>query len=360
MAGLTLVTSLFDLKRREASARRGIEDYFRVGEFLLGLDQDIIVFCDPELAERLWKDRCGRGYAKRTHIAAVTFEALSTAKYSESIKRGRPAGNRNAVKDSAGYTVLGWSKFELIERAAALNPFGASHLAWIDFGIAHVAKLDDHTSVEPFANPPEKVRMHMLKYFDENDVREHAYWDFRRGHLAGGFFIGGVQDMLAFSAAFWPMAETALANEYSPTEDCVMPVIAGRQRNRFSFSYGDYEDVLRNHVRVRGGGPELLFQMKNASARQAWHHSIAIGREVVVGHQQGVFKCKEGVLEDLIMEYYIAANNSRAENDAKNAALYYADLAGKNPSFRSVYLSRHEFVQKHFSGLVEPVLLPKE
>jgi len=359
MSKLTLITGLFDLQRREASGRRGIEEYFRCGEFTLGLDQDIIFFCDPELAGRISNERRQRERSQRTHIVPIILENLSTAKYLEPIKQGRPASNLNIVKDTPGYTLVGWSKFELVERAAVLNPFGASHLGWIDFGIAHVTKLDDRASIEPFANPPENVRMHMLRYFDETDVRSYDYWDYRRGHLAGGFFLGGIQGMLALSASFWTMAETALANKYSPTEDCIMPVIAAQQPGCFSFSYGDYEDVFRNHIRVRGGGQHLLFQMKDARGRHAWHHNIAIGREVVASHSEGTFECHEGILEDLIMEYYTAAYYGSTKDEARKVALYYARQAETNPAFRATYLAHRDLVAGNFSFMEPPVLLPE-
>jgi len=359
MSKLTLVTSLFDLKLREESGRRSIDEYFHFGEFLFGLDQDIIFFCDPELSERILEERRKHDRSQRTRVVPIAFEGLSIAKYLDLIKKSRPAINLNQVKDTPNYTLLGWSKFEMIERAAALNPFGASHLGWIDFGIAHVAKLDDRTSTEPFANPPENVRMHMLRYFDENDVSSCDYWDYRRGHLAGGFFLGSVQNMLALSASFWTTAEMALANNYSPTEDCIMPVVAGRDRGRFSFSYGDYEDIFFNHVRVRRGGPHLLFQMVDAGNRQAYSHNIAIGREVVASHSEGTFQCPERTLEDILMLYYIAAYWRSTHEEARRAAMYYAHMAELNPAFRDSYLARRDFVVNNFSFMNPPILLPE-
>jgi hypothetical protein len=359
MSKLTLVTCLFDLGRREATSWRGIDDYFRFGEFVLGLDQDIVFFVDLEMESRILEGRQRHGRLARTRVIPIGLEDLSCAKYLEPIRKGRRASNANPVKDTPSYTMVGWSKLELLERAAALDPFSASHLGWIDFGIAHVARTTAPASVEPFANPPDNVRMHMLRYFDESDVRSHDYWDMRRGHLAGGFIVGSVPNILALAASFWTMAETALANNYGPTEDCILPVVIARQPGRFSFSYGDYEDVLLNHIRVRGGGGHLLFEMRDARERKAWNHGLAVGREAVAGHCDGTFGCHEGTLEPLIMEYFIAARYGSTNEEAQKVALYYAHQAETNPAFRSVYLANRDFVINNFSCLETPVLLPE-
>lgn len=359
MSKITLVTCLFDLARREGSSRRKIEDYFRFGEFILGLDQDIAFFVEPDLASRVLEERRSRGRLKRTYIIPMTMEDLVCTKYLESIRKSRPAGNGNPVKDTSAYTLLGWSKFELLERAAVFNVFGSSHLAWVDFGIAHVARTNDPAAVEPFANPPDLVRMHMLKYFDENDVRNYDYWEFRRGHLAGGFIVGNVENILALTASFWTTAEIALANNYCPTEDCILPVIAARERSSFTFSYGDYEDIFLNHVRVRGNGWHLLFQMRDARERKAWNHGLAVGREIIASHRDGTFGCDEATLEPLIMEYFIAAYYGSTREEALQAATYYAHLTERNSVFRSLYFGNRDFVKNNFSCLGTPILLPE-
>ena len=69
--------------------------------------------------------------------------------------RGSPLGERHA-RTSAGcvlrrtrtrrrtrssFAVITWAKTALLAEIARENPFGSSHLAWIDFGYAHVGDL---------------------------------------------------------------------------------------------------------------------------------------------------------------------------------------------------------------------------
>lgn len=359
MSKLTLVTCLFDLGRREATSWRGIDDYFRFGEFVLGLDQDIVFFVDPEMESRILEGRQRHGRLARTRVIPIGLEDLSCAKYLESIRKTRRASNANPVKDTPIYTMLGWSKLELLERAAALDPFSASHLGWIDFGIAHVARTTAPASVEPFANPPDLVRLHMTKYFDESDVRDYAYWDLNHSHLAAGFIVGSVPNIRALAASFWTMAETALANNYGPTEECLLSVIVAREPRRFSFSNGGYRDILLNHAILRGGGRALFGQMRDACIRKAWNHAINLGRQAMAGHIDGTFECPEGVLEPIIMEYFIASYYGSTQDEAHKVALYYARQVETNPAFRSVYLAHRNLVVKNFSFLKTPVSLPE-
>lgn len=357
MSKLTLVTCLYDLVRREGSAWRQIEDYFRFGEFVLGLDQDIVFFTDPDLAVRIQERRRSLGYEHRTRIIPLPLEDLGCAKYLPQIRKARPGKNWSPQKETPSYALLTWSKLEMIERVAATDPFGSSHLGWIDFGLAHVAKTTPPASTEPFSNPSDAIRFHVLRYFGERTVQSADYWDYVQGHLAAGFFQGSKENMRELASSFWPVVETALANNYRPNEEGILPCIIARDPRKFSFSYGDYTDILLNHVKMRRGGEHLLWQMRDARERGVWPHGLAIGRQMMAAHSEGIFTAYEEVTEGMLLEYCIAASNGPSKDEARKAASYYVRQVERVPYFRSIYLRHQDLVDKTFSAIDHPLPL---
>lgn len=353
MSKLTLVTCLYDLVRREGSAWRQIEDYFRFGEFVLGLDQDIVFFTDPDLAGRIQERRRKLGFEHRTHIIPIPLENLACARYLPEIRKARPAKNWSPKKETPSYALLTWSKLEMLDRVASTDPFGSSHLGWIDFGLAHIAKTDAPASTEPFANLSDTIRFHLLSSFDERNVLIPDYWEYVQAHLAAGFFLGSKENMRKLASSFWPVVDMALANNYRPNEEGILPFIIAQQPGGFSFSYGDYTDILLNHVKMRNGSEHLLWQMRDARERGAWGHALAIGRRMLAAHSEGIFTAYEEVVEGMLLEYCIAASND-SKDEARKVASYYVHHAEKVPYFRSIYLRHRELVDKTFSSIDLP------
>jgi hypothetical protein len=240
------------------------------------------------------------------------------------------------------------------------NPFYASHFGWVDLGIVHVADTGGPASVEPFADPSDPVRMHMLRYFDTNSVQVPAYWQHLQQNIAGGFFVGSKPNMQHLVKAFWEGIDVALKHGYRPLELDILPYVALQEPDRFAFSYGDYQDIFRNHVRPRRNGTHVIWIMSSAREHKAWAHSCAIGRLALDGYRAGTFDLSPEVAEKFLVEYYLAAyyRDFPAQDLARELADYYAYLARINPQFCEVFKRREKFVRDSFAFLAEPVLLP--
>lgn len=139
-ARLTLVTYLFDLARREPQTRRTTpQRYLELAEeFVLGIDRDLVVFADPELAEQIEARRSQRGLASRTRVVPMAFEdlpAFALLAEIESARAAHPLAHGNPDKDTPLFTALTWAKPELAARVARDDPFAGSHVGWIDIGL---------------------------------------------------------------------------------------------------------------------------------------------------------------------------------------------------------------------------------
>jgi FkbM family methyltransferase len=357
---LTLVTGLFDLAARDGTNRRSADEYLQLGSFVFALDQDIIFFADPPLAAKIRAQRQLHGKLDRTTIVPISFEDLTCQHLKSAVEQTRSPQNLNAEKDTVNYTLLGWSKFELLDRAITYDPFGASHFAWIDLGIAHVVDTGGPASVEPFEDPSDLVKLHMLRYFSADTVRVPEYWQQLQQNVAGGFFVGSKANMKDLTTAFWRAIDLAIGQGCRPLELDVLPYLAVQEPERFAFSYGDYPDILRNHTRVRRNGGHLLWIMRAAREHKAWQLGGAIGQLALDGYKAGTFDLAPDVVEKFAIEYYLATYyREYPQQDAAHAiAEYYAYLAYINPQFREAFRQREQFVRDSFAYLTQHVLLP--
>jgi hypothetical protein len=319
-----------------------------------------VCFADPPLAAKIHAQRRLHGHADRTTVIPIPFEELTCYGRKAAAEAATRPGNLNSAKDTVNYALLGWAKFELLDRAIAYNPFDASHFAWVDLGIAHVVDFGGPASVEPFEDPSDLVKLHMLRYFGSANVQIPAYWQHLQQNVAGGYFVGSKTNMRDLVAGFWRGIDLALSHGLRPLELDILPYLAVQEPERFTFSYGDYPDIFRNHVRLRRNGGHLLWIMNSAREHKAWAHNCAIGRLALDGYKAGTFDLAPEIVEKFLFEYYLAAyyGDYPKQDTAHEVAAYYAYLAHINPQFRAAFKQREQFVRDNFSFLNQRVSLP--
>lgn len=340
------MTALFDLARREGNpARRPADDYLQRGQFLFGLDEDVVFFADPELADHIGDRRREHGLGDRTLVMSSALEELLSHDLPDRIEqahRRRPILNGDPAKDTALYVALGWSKFRLVELAIQLDPFGTTHFAWIDFGL-YGGLPAHHAADQPFARPSDRVRLLMLKPFSREEIGDSAYYSWLRGHLGAGYVSGSRASMLRLNELMAAEAESALASGFGPTEEQLLPVVAAEHPDLFEFHYGDYSHVLENYVRLRGSATNLLFQMRHCRAVGDFDRALDIVWRLLAGYQDGTFACGADQLAELLDECFIAAYHAEypEQHLAHEIAGLYAGLVIRDPDARDVFL-RHE------------------
>ena len=351
---MTLVTCLFDLAAREApTTRRTPADYLEAGAFLFGLDQDLVCFADPVLAPEIAARRRAAGLGKRTCVIPLALETLPAHELCDRIdaaQRANPVRNASPVKDTVLYTVLIWSKFELLRRATALDPFGASHLAWIDLGIA----ARPHPADDVFARPSDRVRVMVMRGFTEHDISDRRdYYSYLRGFISAGYVTGPRDGLLRLCDLFDALASAELADGLAPSEEQLLPVLAVEHSDLFDFHYGDYEGLLCNYVRLRGYAGNLRFQMSDARAEGNFTHGHEIGSRVIESWREGTFECEPEQLAALLDETFIAAWNADGPDRAAPVAALYARLVAELPGFRDVFLRDEVRIRSNFALLPE-------
>jgi hypothetical protein len=354
-SGLTLVTYLFDLARREPEiGRTSVERYLKLAdEHVLGLDNDLVAFVEPELAERVAASRAGCGLARRTRVVPVAFEDLPVAALLSRIEAARtrhPLRNGNPWKDTPLYTALGWAKPELAARVARDDPFDGSHVGWIDIGLS----FRPHPGEDPFTRPSDRVRLLSMRPVLERELSDRdRYLASLRGHLAAGCACGSRKNMAWLGAAFARVARETLDAGFAGSDEQLLPLLTSAHPERFALYHGDYEDILANHLVLHRGAKNLSFQLRVWREEGVPGEGAPLAEKVMQSVTAGDFEADAESLAALLDDCYVAA--WYGEPEPRPLARRIADLcltcAERDPAFRDVFLRNEIHVRRNFSFL---------
>jgi Bacterial protein of unknown function (HtrL_YibB) len=353
MPGLTLVTCLFDLARRErARDSRSVAEYLETAETLaLAVDHDLVAFADTELAPRIEAARRDLGLASRTRVIAVSLEELRSYSRLGSIAKARaehPLRNGTPAKDTPLYAVLGWAKAELLARTVAEDPFSASHIAWIDLGL----RWGPYPGEDPFEHPADRIRLLMMRPFLPVELAEHdRYLSWNWGHVAGGYISGSLANIEWLSARFEELAGELLAASFAASDEQLLPLLATKDPERFEFHHGDYDHVLANYLKLHGSAPNLAFQLRVWRSGGTPGAGAALARAVVDSLESGEFEAEPDALATLLDECYLAAFYGEDEPRAlaRRIASIYMERVESDPAFRDAFLRDEIRVRKNLA-----------
>ena len=260
MKKLSFVTCLYDLSKRGWTGHRTVDWMLANSSFVLGMDRDLVVFTDPDL-ESVVRDRCDGHSAK---IVAVPFEQLLGADRVAATERGTFQHNAQKQRKSPPYVQLMRSKYAMLEMALEVTK--TSHVGWIDVSISHVAKPPPD-GCDVFAEPSDRPRVHVLRCFSKRDVDHPDYFRNVQGHLAGGLIVGARDYIRELIGDFWNAAYRADSMGLTPLDEELLAYVVGQRVEDFSYSYGDYEDIMRNHDTPRGGEAHRKWIIEDARSR---------------------------------------------------------------------------------------------
>jgi hypothetical protein len=315
----TLITGLFNLTRREpAFVRRTPAYYFQHGEFLFRLDQDVMFFVEPEFEAEIARRRGAHGLLHRTAVIPVSLEDLPAWSLVPPIRDAlsrNPAVHHDPGRDIPPYIAILWSRFDLLERAQALDPFGATHFAWIDMGIAHIARTDHCVEDGVFHQPSSRARVLMRRNVSPRDIADRkAYYMNTRGRLAAGYISVPRAMLHKVCDAFRTEALGALSLGIAHRVEAVLSASAAQHPDLFEFHYGNYDHILENYVRIRGSA-EWLLELMRACREQGdlarWHD---IGERILASHRDGTFVATPDVLAAIMEESLMLRAASRGSH----------------------------------------------
>jgi hypothetical protein len=356
---LTLVTALFDLATREGSDRHPPGFYLERAQWLLGLDRDLVVFCDPQLAPELRRRRAAAGRAQRTVVVARALEAWAPPQRVAAIAAARerhPLRNASPIKDTPLYTAFVWAKFAMVVEALDRHVGGDGPVAWIDLGLAGRPHPDD----DPFAAVGDRIDVLMMRGLRAAEVVDRgAFYEYLHGHIAGGYIAGAAGAWRELARLVAERMHADLADGYAPSDEQLLTVIAATHPQLFAFHHGGYGEILPNAVHLRGSAANLAFQLRHARAAQergeddGWigPSGFELARRVVESLDAGLLQARGVALADLLDECFMAA--FRATPDDPRPAAHvrdlYLDAVRHDPELRDAFLLAELRVRGNFA-----------
>ena len=271
---VTVVTLYFDLSIRESGMTR--RAYPSLSEHLLSLPINLFIVADPEVTVHIWKRRRDLGLLPKTFIYPLNLEDGPYYRHRSAIEKDFIAGRKpvglSSVKDSASYFTVGWTKFWSLKQALYLNPFSTENFAWVDYGLFHLWPGQEGQKQKDLLQdlmrlPQAKVRLKVITETHHSEfVDRKQYYSNRQCKVISGYFGGGKDVLSWLIKEFDKELVVCLDSGYPNLEEAILAVIYTNHRERFSVSYGDYQDLLNS------GLPNLI--VLNSNIRHCRHHGL--------------------------------------------------------------------------------------
>lgn len=341
----TLVSCLFDLPRRDGKGRP-IGFYSEHGAYLLGLDQPLVVYTDPELAGWIVSARTRAGHGEITEVISRPLENLELAAVLPLVSEFPTFSNNDPERGTPSARLLQWSKFDLLDETMAADPFGTDHFAWIDFGIGHVARPP-----EIFPAPTERISILQMVAVAPTEIEEKlGFLSSERGRIAGGFFRGDRDHLRELIRAFRGELASVLACRFSPHEQGLLSYLSATRPELFDFYFGDYGSILTNWDLVRHDLQTVFLNIAHCREHRLWDTALDACERVSASAAAGVLTMNEEDWARLLDEQYIAAWHA---GEPRLAARARDELLASYGA--SDYFERHRSRIETNLALLEPI-----
>lgn len=267
MSSLTIVSCFYDLSKYEPeNNRRGLDFYLEKIKDFLRLDYPLILFTESHLVSIFQEIRKEYGLENKTTIISRELSDLYYYKYHHSRilenYSKNPIKHSNPNKDTPNYIIIMLEKVEMIAESIDLNPYKTSHMAWMDAGISHIAKMD-HID-ETLQSFPQKVQVYMLNHFRDRILPPKIHYTHMTYVIAGGFWMGPNNLLLQHCQHFNDEAENAIINGFCPNDEMILTLTIYNHRNIYSFAFGDYNGIIENFSKQRMNPDRVIHTFKKA------------------------------------------------------------------------------------------------
>lgn len=218
----------------------------------------VIYVDDARRAQRLAALRASFGLAGLTRVIHLPFEELAMAPWLEKVRANREAywPTRDSRCEEKVHLLM-LSRFDLVARVAAWNPFGSSHVCQMDLNILSkrpnnssnytddgvFAKLDAVLSRPRPLCTALVVKPWHPHWF--HDLR--AFYAFYHYQVAGTFWTADVETALSLERVTRKIAEEFTEAGYGHGDEHVFARAVDLAPQLFTLTTGDYQDIVHNY-----------------------------------------------------------------------------------------------------------------
>lgn len=267
----TLVTGYFDLTGRSDAnaairarpASHYLDDH---AGGVLGLDQNLVVYCEPATEAKIWNMR-PRWLHDKTRVVAQSFDDFPLTRHQARIVENRGGGGacRTDPRNTASYYLFCMARYAMLKETILGNPFQSTHFAWINvcverMGFNNLVHLNEALGVQR-----DKFSTCFIDYIPKSVVQDLPRYFGARGcqtcaascSMCSGFFTGNGPSMRAACTRIEEQFLRCLAAGYGHADEQLFPLVYYEDPDRFDWYCGDYSEMITNyaHVRARAEQP---------------------------------------------------------------------------------------------------------
>ena len=329
---LTLVTCLYDLKSKGNATSRKMDFYFQHGEWILSLDQYLVIWCDPHLAGKVWEQREKHGLTNKTSVIGVPLESFKY--YQQIMGKSKILKKTQGIdNDEWSYIAMTCARLNMIEHTINLNPFNSSHYAWIDFGLFYVAQVKYINTLHQICNDfPSKFRIMMVCDIAPSEVKDRSgYYSLFKHKLAGGLYIAPVEIMRLFLKAFELELGIMFKSGWCSLVETIFGAIYIQHQDWFDVYYGDYENIIGSYFICQSRTGTLFKNMVHCRLNGLHQTTFKISQQMEEAHQRKALVLKPDEIFCIYDEMLIAAFYISKREIAIYAGKQLVTLAKKHP-----------------------------
>ena len=279
-ANWTLVTGYFDLtKQPDASSEiraRPAGHYLDVhGASTLSLEQNLVVFCEPENEHKIWELRPERLHA-RTRVITQAFDDFPMTKYRDQIVANRGGGPcPSDSRNTASYYLLCVARCAMLKRAIRENVFGSTHFAWINVCIERMGATNLAHLQEALGQQRERFSTCYIDYVDKKTTQSLSdnFGARCRGRcsMCSGFFTGEAWHMREVCDRVEKKFVECLQSGYGHADEQLFNLVYFDAPDLFDWYLGDYQEMITNYAHVYQRPERPLRQViQNSYAAKDW------------------------------------------------------------------------------------------
>jgi len=271
---VTFVTGLWDLGRDkigEGFKRDFNSHYLPQFQNLLSLNINLIIFCDKNVEEFVWRHRDPRN----TVVINKPLESFKTNfDFYNQVQNIR---NKPEWKNQAGwltdspqssleyYNPVVMSKFFMLHDSCIMNPFNTEHFYWIDAGISSTVNLGYFSTYNVHEKLTKYISSLLFVCFPyDGQVEVHGFTKSKFNECCntnseyvarGGFFGGRADYIKRFNPKYYDTLRSTLHEGYMGTEESIFTILC----------YLYPEDISRVMIESNGLLNTIFEALKNDS-----------------------------------------------------------------------------------------------
>jgi len=285
-SGVTLVTGLWNIKRDTLSEgwSRSFDHYLEKFRQLLEVDNNMIIFGDPELESFVWKYR-----NKSNTMFIVRHQNWFKGEFYDKIQsiRTNPDwyGQAGWLSESTQakldmYNPLVMSKIFLLHDAKIMDQFDSKYMFWIDAGLTNTVHPGYFTHDKVFDKLPKYVNKFSFVCFPYEANNEiHGFKFDKINKIAGqkvelvgrGGFFGGPKNTLGdINSIYYGLLQSTLNRNLMGTEESIFSIMVYKHADMVDYFeiesnglFGKFFEDLKNDRLERKNKKNIITENDN-------------------------------------------------------------------------------------------------